>query len=419
MTTPELTLGWLRLGGKGRVSDGAGASRRGTLAIPPRARGPLADVLAVVLSALDVWLAMPDEVAVQWKIQASAQDDPSLPHSIALSAVACLALLARRRFPFTTLLVIVPGFLIGWAQLAAMIALWTLARRKLLGWQTVAGAALVAISRFLMWPLDEFVALSWREHALDVMWSLVVAGLPVALGLLAAARQELDARYTELKRSKEREQRLHAIAVREQERTRLAREMHDGVSHQVTLIAMQAGALKVAAPDEPTEQSADTIRQLSLQTLSELREMVGLLRTNAQQAENGCQLDPGTLDELAQNADVEVALHVQELPEHLPPEVSAAAYRTVQEALTNVYKHAPGANADVHVRVEQDVLLVEVLNGAPENPPDSLPSGGYGLAGLAERAEQLGGSFHAAATDDGGFGVRVSYPLQPAPAPSA
>lgn len=405
MTTPELTLGWLRLGKNNRTgADTAGPRARARKPVL-RASGPLVEVLVVVVSALDVLLAMLIE------LDNLKGEDPSLPYSAALSILACAVLPARHRFPFITLVLTVPGFFAGWVQLASMIALYSLARRWHLGWQTLLGAALVAISRFVLWPLDDFLATTWMEHGLNVIWSCVVAGLPVALGLLVTARQELNERYTELKRGKEREQRLHAIAVREQERSRLAREMHDGVSHQVTLIAMQAGALKVSAPDEDTERSADTIRELSLSTLSELREMVGLLRTTGSEDERGCQPCLNELDELLSGAEIRVELNRREIPEQLPPEVSVAAYRTVQEALTNVYKHAPGASASIDLHAEQDALLVEVRNGAPAHPPASLPSGGYGLAGLAERAEQLGGSLETEATDDGGFGLRARYPL--------
>ncbi|TCP46230.1 signal transduction histidine kinase [Tamaricihabitans halophyticus] len=442
MTTPEFRLAWFRLGTRKRAAtrqdsaarpgarsgtDGAApavANAGGPDAVPSTGtrrgswlRGFPVELCIVVLAALDVWLAMDDEIALGWNIQALAQDDPSLPHSIVLSAISCLALFARRRFPFITLLITVPGFFVGWAQLAAMVALWTLARRKQLAWQTIVGALLVAACRFVTWPPELFFEDSWRSHALDAIWSAIVAGLPVALGLLAAAREELAARYTELTQSRERERQLHAIAVREQERTRLARDMHDGVSHQVTLIAMQAGALKVAADDESTAQSADTIRQLSLRTLGELREMVGLLRSSAtQQAGDGCQHDLSGLARLINESEVDAALLASELPEQLPAEVSSAAYRTVQEALTNVCKHAPGAAATVRVYHSDDQLHVHVRNtAASEAPSANLPSGGYGLAGLAERAEQLGGSFAAATLTSGGFELHASYPLGPNP----
>lgn len=405
MTTPDLTLGWLRLSGRKRAGADASGPRTRAQFLARRVRGPFAVAIAMLLSGLDVYLSIPMDLDKLWR------EDPTLPHSIALSLFACAVLPAMWRFPFITLLLTVPGNFLGWSQLAGMVALYALARTRLLGWQTIAGASLTALCHFFIWPINDFLESTWKEHCLDVMWGLVVAGLPVALGLLTAARQELNTRYNDLKRSREREQRLHAIAVREQERTRLAREMHDGVSHQVTLIAMQAGALKVSAPDSDIERSADTIRELSLGTLSELRGMVGLLRSSCTEEGGNNQPCLNELDDLVRNAEIDVALNRCEVPEWLPPEVSTAAYRTVQEALTNVYKHAPGASASIDLRAEQDTLLVEVRNGAPAHPPASLPSGGYGLAGLAERAEQLGGSLQAEATEDGGFDLRARYPL--------
>src|SRR5204863_6212246 len=95
--------------------------------------------------------------------------------------------------------------------------------------------------------------------------------------------------------------------------------------------------------------------------------------------------------------------------------VSAAVYRTVQECLTNVFKHAPGARATVHVLGEGDMLRVEVRNDHAREPATPLPSGGHGLTGLAERARLLGGSFETDPNDDGGFTVRARYPIQAQP----
>jgi signal transduction histidine kinase len=310
-------------------------------------------------------------------------------------------------------LVTVPGFLTGWSQLAAMVTLGSLAKRRGWNWQTRIASVLVFFCYFIIWPLSDFIAMTWREHALDVLWGVVVAGMPVAIGLLMTARQELSARITELASSREREKRLYAETVRAAERAKLAREMHDVVSHQVTLIAMQAGALQVAPTREAANQTATTIRELSTRTLEELRNLVGVLRSG-DAAEDG---QPG-LDELTELVStfrceaVPVALDVDAEPEELPAPVSHAAYRTVQEALTNVRKHAAGARASVRVCAKQDTLVVEVRNGrASTRLPAELPSGGHGLVGLRERAGLLGGTFQAGPTSEGGFRVAATYPL--------
>ncbi len=163
-------------------------------------------------------------------------------------------------------------------------------------------------------------------------------------------------------------------------------------------------------PTRRPKKTADTIRTLSRRTLEELRGLVGVLRSGSDMT---VQADLDNLDELIRHAGVPVRVSVENLPSSLPRQVSAAAYRTVQEALTNVRKHAPGATAFVHISASNDTLSVEVRNDRPNarRNPALPPGGGYGLAGLAERAKLLGGTFDAECTDDGGFRIRARYPL--------
>lgn len=357
---------------------------------------PLAvDVVAVVLAALDVWLVIPNKAQ---------------PYSLYLSALACLSLVFRRWLPFAVVLGTVPGFLTGWSQLAAMIALGMLATRKQMHWKVWVGAALVWACRFLLWPLSDFVQLSWREHAIDAIYGVLVAGMPIAIGLLIGARGELAQKLGELAASRDRERKLRDDAIRAEERARLAREMHDVVSHDITLIAMQASVLATTPNPAGAQETARVIRQLSTRTLEELRSLVGVLRSGA--TEDGPRPGIEKLDELVRVSEVPVRLSVNGVPEELPAQVSAAAYRTVQECLTNVRKHAPGAAATVLVTGQDDTLTVEVSNERPCKPGTPLPSGGHGLTGLAERARLLGGSFETAPTEDGGFRVRARYPVK-------
>jgi signal transduction histidine kinase len=354
----------------------------------------LLDSTAIMLAALDVWLVIPEKAH---------------PYSIYLSGAACLALAVRQRFPFIAVLATVPGFLAGWSQLAAMIALGMLATRRQLHWQTWVGAGLVWICRFIQWPLEDFAALGWREQVLDGIYGVLVAGMPVAIGLLIGARTELSKKLAELAASRDDAHRFHVDAVRAEERARLAREMHDVVSHQITLIAMQAGALQASSTDHGAQQTAQVIRKLSTRTLEELRSLVSVLRSGSN--DDGPLHGIGELDGLIRNSDVPVHLTVEHIPETLPRQVSAAAYRTVQECLTNVHKHAPGAAATVRILGERNALKIEVRNERARRSGTTLPSGGHGLTGLAERARLLGGSFDTNDTEDGGFRVRARYPL--------
>jgi signal transduction histidine kinase len=377
----------------------ASLDRVATMHRHPGARGLALDAIAVVVAVLDVWLVIPEKAQ---------------PYSIVLSGVACTAMVFRRRWPFLAVLVTVPGFLAGWSQLAAMIALGTLARRKQWMWQTMIAAGLVWTCRYVKWPLAEFIDQSWRQHVLNGLYGILVAGMPIAIGLLMALRVQLSDRLAELAESREREQRLHEQTIRAAERARLAREMHDVVSHQVTLIAMQAGALVVSAPDEDSRLAANTIRQLSKRTLDELRDLVGVLRSGSVDDD----VHPGLeeLGQLLRNSEVPVELADKEVPDPLPPAVSRAVYRTVQEALTNIHKHAHGAHATIRMFPVGSALIVEVVNDRPANDSPALsgrlPSGGHGLMGVRERAVLLGGTFHAGHTPDGGFRVCVTYPVE-------
>jgi signal transduction histidine kinase len=374
-----------------------------------RHKALLVDVLAVMVASLDVAMAVPADAAT---------------YSLVLSAVAVFALVFRRRFPFAATVVAMPGFLAGWSELGAMIALGTLAWKRGWNWRTVAAGVGVWLCRFLIWsspplsPLHDFAAESWRDHVEDGIYACFVVAMPIAIGLLITARLDLSARIVELAASRGREQRLQSIAIRADERAKIAREMHDVVSHQVSLIAMQAGALQVSTKDDQSRQTAATIRSLSTRTLDELRNLVGALRTATDGAD---EPDLETLLDLIRDSTMNVTLEMDLGDRKLPGPVAGAAYRTVQEALTNVRKHAAYAPAAVRITVTDGALWVRVDNEpsvatdgtTTTRFTDLLPSGGHGLLGLRERATLLGGDFHAGPTEQGGFTVLAVLPLPP------
>ncbi|SES04743.1 Signal transduction histidine kinase [Lentzea xinjiangensis] len=365
-------------------------------------RQVLIDLALISFAVLDVWL---------YGLWLEADPVPGLPaveqYQVWLNWIAVGALALRRRFPFVTLVLTIPGFFVGWSQLAAMIALYSVARRYVGAWQTGLAAALVWLCRFVAWPPQELIERPASGHFHSAIYGFLVAGLPIAIGLLAHARQELSSRIAELAESRERERVLHAHAIRADERAKLAREMHDVVSHQVSLIAMQAGALRMAVADAEHKQVAGTIRTLSTRTLDELRQLVSVLRTTD---DNQPGLDE--LPDLAADAGFEVKIQLKGPVEDLATPVSGAVYRTVQEALTNIRKHAVGASATVLIDAHDDDVRVEVRNTAASSPSSSLPSGGHGLVGLRERATLLGGAFAAGPTEDGGFLVTASFPKE-------
>lgn len=361
----------------------------------------------------------PDPAAVDAGLVALALLDTVLSASanhangvaLGTSVLAALALAARCRWPYATFALTLPGLLIADVLIAPLVALYTLAatsrhRRPILVCAVVAGVA-----SFVPWPVSDF---QWNQkfsNLLRLIYAAVFAGAPVALGLLVQTRQNLRDRLTELTESRDREQRLLADGVLAQERARLAREMHDVVSHWVSLIALQAGALRVTTRDGAARESASTIRELSVRTLEELRHMVGVLRVNG-----GPALElvpqPGLADitALVEGSGQDASVDLDGAATgRWPDMVERAAYRTVQEALTNITKHAPGALVTVRVAPWEQGLRVSVRNGPPSGQPTGLPGGRHGLTGLRERAELLGGTLRAGPTSDGGYLVEATF----------
>lgn len=259
------------------------------------------------------------------------------------------------------------------------------------------------------------------------IWSVLTAaltvGLPAAVGLWVRARRQVFAGLVERARQSEREQEARGDRARAQERARIAREMHDVVAHRVSLMVLHAGALEVNAPDDATATAAALIRTTGRDALEELRAALGVLRSG----ETGPAPLPtlGDLDALLEQsraAGITLARTDEGPPRPYPATVERTAYRVVQEALTNVHKHAADASASVLVRHLPGALEVAVRNeagSAPWSLPGSaLPGSGAGLAGLRERVGLLGGTFEAGRRLDGGFAVSAVLPATPVEPPA-
>ncbi|WP_327067091.1 histidine kinase [Kitasatospora sp. NBC_01250] len=359
----------------------------------------LVDTLLVVPASLDALLNVPS--THDWHF--------------AVSLLAAAVLVLRRPFPRTVLLLTLPGLYAGNALVAAVIAAYTVARTERARWQRSLAALLVVLGSFLPWPITAFRTESLSSITQQLIFATMLGVGPVALGLLAQTKRDLSERVAELAELRDHERALYAKTVIAEERARIAREMHDVVSHQAGLIAVQAGALQVTTKDPVTRETAATLRGLAVATLEELRSMILVLRAaGAGPTELVPQPRLADLPRLVGAAEVAATLQVDGCLERtLPEPVERAAYRTVQEALTNVRKHAPGARTEVLVRITAEALHVSVRNEAPAGPcPDSgLPGGRHGLIGLRERAALLGGTIEAAPECGGGFAVRLWLPL--------
>jgi signal transduction histidine kinase len=206
------------------------------------------------------------------------------------------------------------------------------------------------------------------------------------------------------------------VAAREavvEERARIARELHDAIAHNVSMMVVQAGAERRLVEEGSTREVLETVEQIGRSALTEMRRLVGMLRSNGDDAlapQPGLD-DLPTLASQVREAGLPVELHVEGERRGLPAGIELSAYRIVQEALTNALKHAGDARAEVHVRYGPDLLEIEIVDDGAEAPA-SAPGGGHGLVGMRERVALYGGRFDAGRRASGGFAVRVLLPIR-------
>ncbi|WP_441250505.1 sensor histidine kinase [Kitasatospora sp. McL0602] len=330
------------------------------------------------------------------------------------------ALFIRHRRPAAAFLLTVPALVTTHALPASLFTLTALVHRRAPRWALLGAGALVGLGTTLRWDPSrswtQVVPEHWStaELARHGTYGMLFAMAPVLLGLLHLAHRELAVRITELDGLRAQERQLHEQRVVNLERARISREMHDVVSHKAGLIAVQAGALEVTTDDEHVRQTAATLRGLAVATLEELRAILLVLRT-AGPDRTGLLPQPRLTDlpALVVEAGVDTTLSVAPaLTGRLLPEpVGRTIYRTVQESLTNIRKHAPGATTTVRLDTDEEHLYLRIRNGPGAGPPCDLPSGGQGLIGLRERAGMLHGSLAVGPTSDGGFQVRLTLPF--------
>ncbi|GHJ46978.1 hypothetical protein Cs7R123_43200 [Catellatospora sp. TT07R-123] len=249
-------------------------------------------------------------------------------------------------------------------------------------------------------------------------WVAMTVVLPFVFGLWVRARRQVLAQLRERAERLEREQHERAEHARAEERRRIAREMHDVVAHRVALMVLHAGALEVSTADPRTAEEAALIRTTGREAMQELREVLGMLR--APGGAEGTDLAPqptlADLDRLLESSRA-AGLPVRRIDEGRPQQVSPSAqrtaYRVVQEALTNVAKHAGPVPTTVTLRHEPHELVVTVDNAAPSHPVPAHPDSGLGLVGLGERVALAGGSVDARPRLDGGFTLYARIPADP------
>jgi signal transduction histidine kinase len=320
------------------------------------------------------------------------------PLAYVLLAIGGASLLARRRYPVGVLAVTLVTTL--WAAgenaqatyLALIVAFFNavLARKR-----AAAIASLVIGYAASVWP-----------------WLIGQSGHPstaFALGLAAGLMFLLSA--AELIRS--RSQRAAAL----QQRMRMARDLHDVVAHNISVINVQANTALHLMDRQPerARSALTTINDVSKQALVELRSVLGVLRDideSAPRAPSPGLARLGDLADSAAAAGLAVHIDVADLERPLPADVDLAAYRIVQEALTNSARHSGGRVATVRVRRRDGALIVEVDDDGMPRPADLGSGPGNGIAGMTERAKVLGGTLQAGPRPEGGFKVSAWLPVE-------
>lgn len=220
----------------------------------------------------------------------------------------------------------------------------------------------------------------------------------------------LDHRAKQLER--EREEKVRALVA--EERTRIARELHDVVAHSVSVMVVQAQAGPRLADDpQRTAITFESIESSGREALVELRRLLGILRTGDKQLAVGPQPGLASLDALVEqvrHAGLAVELRVGGEQAPLSPGLDLSAYRIVQEALTNTLKHAGAAHAEVVVRYRPSEIELEILDDG-SGAPSSANGAGHGLIGMRERAALYGGHLDVGARPEGGYSVHATLPL--------
>jgi signal transduction histidine kinase len=331
---------------------------------------------------------------------------------VALGALSCSGVWLRRRWPVGFAVVV--GLLSIYSTAAsgvALIALFTVAvhRRFAVVGPVVAGYAIIPFVNVLVRP--DIPVPPWRQILLGV--ACVAAAL--AWGMFVRARRQ-SVRERAWRVESERE--LRVAQVRQSERNRIAREMHDVLAHRLSLLSLHAGALELrpGAPPEEIAGAAGIIRENAYRALEDLREIIGMLRSDrtgddpsgdAPERPQPTLVDLADLVDQSRRAGMRVLLDCRvDEPAVAPAGVGRSAYRIVQEGLTNARKHAHDVQVSVAVRgAAGDGLTVEIRNPCPSGAgyAVAIPGSGNGLIGLTERANLAGGRLEHGPTPSGDF----------------
>jgi len=360
-----------------------------------------------VVAALEIWVPFP-----------SVMGDGSKGLTTALAVWTCLALALRRLRPLAAAAVVFaswplvdsfePTLVLFWgAFVPIVIATYSVARHGVGHRGTVGGLLGAATLLYVDLRIPEL------QEPGEIVFHWLVVSLAWGIGRMVREREMRAAQSEQRAVGAERSSRERALAAVADERARIARELHDVVAHAVSVMVVQAGAAEQVA-DEPARVRAalGAIRTTGTDALAEMRRLVGILRAADEDADLQPQpgLDTvGLLADQARAGGLAVDVQVEGDPRRLPTGLDLTAYRIVQEALTNVRRHAEATRVELVLRYLEDAVEIEVRDdgrGSAQIGP------GHGVVGMRERAALYGGRLETITSARGGFTVRAWLPVQ-------
>jgi signal transduction histidine kinase len=327
----------------------------------------------------------------------------------AFGLALALPLLVRRRWPFAVVAAVVATALLSTVsvpyQLPLVVALYTVGAHR--SWEATfaADAAVVAVAA--VYALAGGPQFGIGQVVGIALLCVVASGVGLYVGGKRTSIVTLEEQTARLARERE----LLAQQAVAEERVRIAQELHDVVGHNVSLLVVQAQALGATRPD--VRPATDAIAELGRATMAEMHRTLRLLRDAGDEPEFAPQPGLHDLDGLlarSRAAGVDVALAVEGAPRPLAQSVDLSAFRIVQEALTNVVKHAGRAPTSVTIAYGADALELTIVDSGDTAPAEPAAPGGHGLIGMRERTALFGGTLTAGPRAGAGFEVRASLP---------
>ncbi len=338
--------------------------------------------------------------------------------AVPLALLMTLPLAVRRGYPLALTAAVSASYLLNWAAGVGMYSYWASIVAALVTAYTIAAHSRPRLAAAALPCLYAAVVVAALGSS-GLLWGGILIGGAALAGFALRDRRRHIGQLAELARQLELARDENARAAVAGERARIARELHDVVAHSVSVMVVQAGAAEEVLAADPgrAREPLRSVQDMGRQALVELRRLLGMLRTDDSEAALAPQPGLEQVDALAaqvREAGLAVELCVHGARDGIPAGVDLAAYRIVQEALTNVLKHAAASRAAVRIGYRPDAIELEVLDDGHGllGPGRDGTGTGQGLIGMRERAFLYGGVVEARPRAEGGFAVRARLPVR-------